>query len=259
MENKDINYKVPILEKGIDVLEHLSLHPRGQALPEIKNELDISQTTLYRLLNALVRLGYVRYNDETKHYMLTCKLLTLGFRALNEHHVLEMVLPRLHTLRDQLRETTCFGVLGEEKGVLIDQAPGSHTFSFSMSPGMPFELHSSAPGKALMAHLPDSVRDMYLEKMHFTRYNARTITTRKAYLEELRQVRETGYALDREEELTGVICIGAAVCNHSGYPCGAIWISGPKERLTPEVIVKDAAIICDCAHSLSQQLGYVRS
>lgn len=259
MENQDVNYKVPILEKGLAVLEYLSLHTHGGTLQDIKNELDISQTTTYRLLNAFVRLGYLLYNEETKRYALSCKLLTLGFRALNEHKLLEVVLPHLRTLRDRVKETACFGVLGEQKGIFIDQAQGNHTFSFTLSPGKPFELHCSAPGKAIMAHLPVSVRNRYLDKMAFTRYNERTITSRQAYEEELKRVAEAGYAMDCEEELSGVICIGAAILNYTGYPCGAIWISGPKDRLEPEVVTAHAAVICEVARTLSQELGYLKT
>ncbi|MFQ6929123.1 MAG: helix-turn-helix domain-containing protein [Parabacteroides merdae] len=46
------------LEKGIAVLEYLSLHTQGETLQDIKSALDISQTTAYRILNTLVRLDY---------------------------------------------------------------------------------------------------------------------------------------------------------------------------------------------------------
>ena len=48
MEKGEENYKVPNLEKGIAVLEYLSLRPQGETLQDIKNKLDISQTTAYR-------------------------------------------------------------------------------------------------------------------------------------------------------------------------------------------------------------------
>lgn len=259
MNNQDINYQVPILEKSLAVLEYLSMHTNGETLQNIKNELDISQTTVYRLLNTFTRLGYLRFNEETKRYSLTCKLLTLGFKALGEYRLMETVLPHLRTLRDRVRETTCFGVLGEKDGILIDQAQGNHTFNFSLSPGKSFELHCSAPGKAIMACLPIDIRNQYLDKMEFIRYNEHTITNREDYLKELERVSQNGYAMDREEELTGVICIGAAIKNYSGHPCGAIWISGPKERLPEEVIRDKAAIICDYARMLSERLGYYES
>ena len=51
--------------------------------------------------------------------------------------------------------------------------------------------------------------------MEFTRYNARTITTPEAYMDELEKVRKLGYAMDNEEELSGVLCIGAPIFNYT--------------------------------------------
>lgn len=185
-------------------------------------------------------------------------MLTLGFRSLNEHNLLETVLPRIRELRDIVKETVRFGVLGSEKGIFIEQAQGNHTFRFVLQPGKPFELHCSAPGKAIMAYLPNSARDHYLDCMEFTRYNSHTITTREAYLDELEKVRKLGYAMDNEEELSGVICVGAPIFKYTGYPCGAIWISGPKDRLSQEVIRKLVTSIKKMAETISEELGYSR-
>ena len=256
---KEENYKVPNLEKGLAVMEHLSMHPAGQTLQEIKGAVVVSQTTAYRILNTLVRLEYLSYDETTKRYKLTRKLLALGFRSLNEHHLLEIVLPRLRALRDRVKETACFGVLGSEKGVFIEQAQGHHTFRFVLTPGKPFELHCSAPGKAIMAFLPDTTRDRYLSAMPFTRYNERTIVDRDAYLRELETVRQRGYALDNEEEMSGVICIGAPIFNYNGYPCGALWISGPKDRLTPETMEAASRHLRESTREISVELGYSRT
>ena len=256
MEKVEENYKVPNLEKGIAVLEYLSLRSAGETLQDIKSALDISQTTAYRILNTLVRLEYLYFNEETKKYKLSRKLLTLGFRTLNEHSLLETVLPHLRDLRDRVKETACFGVLGDEKGIFIEQAQGYHTFRFVLSPGKPFELHCSAPGKAIMAYLPNTVRDRYLSYMTFPRYNDRTITSREGYLRELESVRKKGYAIDNEEEMSGVICVGAPILNYTGYPCGAIWISGPKDRLSDSVISDTVKVIKEVAGEISNELGF---
>ena len=259
MEKQEENYKVPNLEKGIAVLEYLSCQPSGETLQEIKVALDISQTTAYRILNTLVRLDYLTYNEDTKRYKLSRKLLTLGFRSLNEHNLMETVLPRLRELRDMVKETACFGVLGSKKGIFIEQAQGHHTFRFVLSPGKPFDLHCSAPGKAIMAYLPNTVRDRYLSYMEFTRFNSRTIITADDYLNELENVRKYGYAIDNEEELSGVVCVGAPIFNYTGYPCGAIWISGPKDRLSKDVIKASAKQIMHITGLVSAELGYGRT
>lgn len=256
MEKIDENYKVPNLEKGLAVLEYLSLRSAGETLQDIKSALDISQTTAYRILNTLVRLEYLLFDEDTKRYKLSRKLLTLGFRTLNEHNLLETVLPHLRDLRDRVKETACFGVLGDEKGIFIEQAQGHHTFRFVLSPGKPFELHCSAPGKAIMAYLPNTTRERYLSYMAYPRYNERTITTREAYLKELDTVRKQGYAMDNEEELNGVICLGAPIFNYTGYPCGAIWVSGPKDRLSRETARATARSIKEVAGQISSELGF---
>ena len=258
-EKFEESYKVPNLEKGINVLEYLSNYPDGKPLQDIKKSLDISQTTTYRILNTLVRMEYLIYNDETKKYRLSHKLLCLGYQALNEHNIMETVLPRLRGLRDQVQETACFGVLGEEKGIFIEQAQGNHAFRFVLSQGKPFELHCSAPGKAIMAFLPNISRDRYLSYMTYPKFNERTIRTETDYLEELEKVRKLGYALDNEEELNGVICIGAPIFNFTGHPCGAIWISGPKDRLSENSIELSAKQIKQVALDISIELGYART
>ena len=256
MEKSEENYKVPNLEKGIIVLEYLSNFPDGKSLQEIKKSLNISQTTVYRILNTLVRMDYLLYNDDTKRYKLSHKLLCLGYKTLQEHNLLETVLPRLRELRDIVEETVCFGVLGDEKGIFIEQAQGNHAFRFVLSPGKPFELHCSAPGKAIMAYLPNVSRDRYLSRMSFKKFNERTILSKEVYLNELDKVRKLGYALDNEEELNGVICVGAPVFNFTGHPCGAIWISGPKDRLTQEIISISADHIKKITFLISSELGY---
>lgn len=256
MKKGEENYKVPNLEKGLAVLEYLSLCPKGKSLQEIKLALDISQTTAYRILNTMVRLEYLSYAEESKRYRLSMKLLNLGYRSLNEHSLLEIVIPYLSELRDLVKETACFGVLGDQKGIFVEQAQGHHTFRFVLSPGKPFELHCSAPGKAIMAYLPNAVRNRYLSYMEFKRYNERTITNREAYLKELNEVYRQGFALDNEEEMTGVICIGAPILNYTGYPCGSIWISGPKDRLTPQAVPASAEQIKEIARKISSEMGY---
>ena len=249
-------YTVPNLEKGMAVLECLALHPEGLGMQKMKTLLDIPQTTIYRILNTMFRLGYLLYDEKVKEYKLSGKLLTLGFASLNEHNLLEIVLPYLRELRDVVKETVCFGVLGSEKGVFIEQAQGHHTFRFVLSPGKAFELHCSAPGKAIMAYLPIVMRDRYLSLMNFEKFNERTITNREAYLTELDKVLKMGYAVDNEEELTGVVCVGVPILNYKGFPCGTVWLSGPKDRLTGTVIEEDAQHLKKVAKEISERLGY---
>ncbi len=254
---KSAKYKVPGLEKGLEIMEYLSkCSSGGGTLHEIQERLDIAQTTAYRILCTLIRLEYISYDESSKRYILSRKLLMLGYRTLSEHSILEAVIPRLRELRDALHETTCFGVLGDGQGILIEQVQGDNTFCYVMSPGKTFDLHCSAPGKAMLAFLPKVEYKKQLSKMPFTPYNKRTITTLDELETELNTVLKCGYAMDNEEELSGVMCIGAPILNHIGYPCGAIWISGPKDRILQQGIESYTATVVEIATQTSKDLGY---
>ncbi len=253
---EDVKYNVPGLERGIEIIEYLSKYPKGRTLQEIYMQLSIPQTTAYRILCTLIRREYMIYSDVSKRYILSKKLLMLGYRTLSEYSLLESVLPRMRALRALIHETRCVGVLGDRSGILIEQVQGDHAFCFTMSPGKSFELHCSAPGKAIMANLPRVECEKYLERMEFTFHNERTITCRERYEKELEEVFECGYAMDREEELTGVVCVGAPILNHVGYPCGAIWTSAPKDRVVDANAEFVIGSIKDAAYRISKDMGY---
>ncbi|MFR9575320.1 MAG: IclR family transcriptional regulator [Rikenellaceae bacterium] len=253
---EEVKYNVPGLERGIEIIEYLTNYPKGRTLQEIHHELNIPQTTAYRILCTFIRCEYVTYNEDSKRYKLSMKILMLGYRTLKDCSLLESVMPRMRELRDLIHETICFGVLGDNEGVLIEQVQSDRAFCFSMTLGKSFELHCSAPGKAIMANLPRVECDRYLSRMTFTRHNERTITNIDDYKRELEEVFECGYALDREEELTGVMCVGAPILNHVGYPCGAIWTSAPVDR----VVKGDAEFVIESikniAVQISKDMGY---
>ena len=106
--------------------------------------------------------------------------------------------------------------------------------------GHRFPLHTAAPGKALLAVLPESERGDLVRSLEYTRFNRRTIVGPAAMHAELARVRELGYAVDRGEELEDIRCVAAAVLDHRGYPLAAIWIGGPASRLADSALAAPA-------------------
>ena len=72
-----------------------------------------------------------------------------------------------------------------------------------------------------------------------------------ALVEELRLVRRSGHAVDREEYLPGVICVGAAIRNHLGAVVGAISASAPALRATQGHMARMREGVTDAARELS--------
>ena len=253
------NYKVPNLERGLEIMELLADNSTGLSIQEIKNELNLSQTTVFRITQSLLQLGYLRRDEESKHFFLTRKMLTVGFRSINEHDLLGIALPWMRQLRDELKETVFLGVIGDTEGVFIEQALGTYPFKFMLTPGNKFPYHCSAPGKAMLAYMPEKEQQATIDKIVLDRYNENTITTKSKLLKELKEVNENGFSLDREEQLKGVVCVGAPLFDYQGVPKASIWISGPTERVNEKVWNDQGAMVKQYADKISFEMGYKNS
>jgi len=251
-------YNIPILEKGMEVIELIAQYPNGLTIQEMVNSLDHSKTSIYRIVCSLEEMGYLHKSTLSNSFSITRKLFKIGLSSLGTTTIIEHSYDPMRRLRDKLRETVVLGTLMGTKIVILEQVIGSHHFSFILKPGMGVCLHASAPGKVFMANIENYERDEILSKIEFTKFTDRTIINAYYYLQELDEVKSCGYGLDRGEELSGVRCIGAPIFNQAGKTAASVWISGPAERLSDEVIVEFSKEVVLCASEISEKMGFIK-
>ena len=71
-----------MLEKGMGVLELLADYHSGLTIQEMCSHLSYPKTTIYRLANTLLEMGYLGKDEDTNHFFLSRKLFRLGLAAL---------------------------------------------------------------------------------------------------------------------------------------------------------------------------------
>lgn len=249
-------YKVPILDRTLDLLELLSRHPEGLTLTAMTEALAMPKNSVFRIATTLTLRGYAERDEGTKAYRASRKLLSLGHAALGGARLIQAAAPILTALRDATGETALLGTLAGNHGVVLDQVPSSHPVKVVVEIGHAFTLHTAAPAKAMLAYWSPEARKAFVHQMKFTKHTRHTITGASAFLAELQQARASGYALDRGEESETFACAAAAVFDHRGHPVAAIWISGPSDRVTLARLKKLGPTVKEFADQLSRQLGY---
>ncbi|MCP4453507.1 MAG: hypothetical protein GY809_18765 [Planctomycetes bacterium] len=115
--------------------------------------------------------------------------------------MVEMSVDIMRQLRDVTRETVLLVTLLNDAMIVLKQIPGSHPFKFIMDAGSRVHLHTSAPGKAAMAFLPDSKQTEVLVRLKLGRFNGRTITRKSDLKKALKTIQKKGYAVDCAEQL----------------------------------------------------------
>lgn len=249
-------YRVPSLDRALSILELVAREPRGLIVSEVARRLQLPKNAAFRIMVTLHARGYLERDPLSKAYRLSRRLLSLAYMAIDEHNLIEKSLDVMRQLRDQTGETALIGTLGYDHGLVLEQVPSSHPVKCLVAIGHRFPLHTAAPGKALLAFLPEQERQAYLERIPFTRFNERTITDPEQFAQELAEVRRRGFAVDRGEELEGLHCVAAPIFNHRGYPLASIWITGPAERLRLELFDPMASYVMEAAAEISRRFGY---
>lgn len=249
-------YVIPNLKRAFEVLECVAKNPRGVSFMQLLERLKISKTTLFRILETLESSGYLTTSVEGGLYTLSRKIMTLAYSALEEPNIAAESFDVMRRLRDEAGETVMLGALMEDSCIMVEQEAGPHDFNFTGKLGMKSPLHASAPGKALLAHLPPDALEGALKKISFVRHTERTISNRADLEKELAAIRRRGFATDDGEAVEGLRCAAAAIFNSKGYPAAVLWITGPSRRVSKADLPRLGAMVVRAAREISAKLGH---
>ena len=249
-------YRVQVLERAVDILQVLSEDSRELAAGEMAERLSLHKSTIHRLLMVLDQHRLIRRNSETGKYALGLRLFELGTRAVRGLQLREQAQPFLDRLARETGETAHICVLDRGDMVSIAYAEGPRSLRMPATVGRRTPAYCSAVGKALLAFLPESALDDILSARPLRACTSKTLVTRPALLNDLRQTRTRGYSIDDEEIEKGLRCVGGAVWNYSGEVVAAISVAGPAFRITKGRVPAVARLVLAITRGLSTELGY---
>ena len=218
-------------------------------ISELGRALDLSPSTVHRIVRALVAAEFVEQNERTNRYYLGRAAVLLGQVAQHRYR-LDLCLPLLERLGAESDESVNLVMRDGNTGVVTFRVECPHELRFHQPVGSRVGLHCSASGKSILAFSDD--RDRALESLgRLDPETPSTITSRAALEEDLDRTRERGYSIDDEEFRPGVRCVGAPVLDASGHARAAIAVQGPSIRLPPERLEEIAPLVVRTAQEVS--------
>ncbi|MFM7042699.1 MAG: IclR family transcriptional regulator [Planctomycetaceae bacterium] len=228
---RDSGYRTPALDRSLAVLEFISAHPEGVTRQEIRTGLGFSTNLVFRLTRALEAHGYVEQHPG-RRYVLTRRLLGLAQPRRDERSLVQLSLEPMRWLRDTTGESAHVGVRVGGECLVLDRVIGSQPYKCYVEAGTMGPLHAAAPGKAMLAWLPERTLDEVLVDYDFRPLTPATITSRRAFVAHLATVRERGWALDLGETVEGHHCLAAPILDADDTPVASLWITAIAPRLT---------------------------
>lgn len=157
-ENRERKYSAPALEKGLDVLELLAARGGPLTLSQMANELSRSVGELFRMVEALIRRGYIAPAESGEGLELTDKLFALALARPPARSLLEHALPEMTQLARAIGQSCHLAVASNEQMVVIAriEAPGNEGYSVRVGNRRPLVVSTS--GLVLYAFQPPNIR-----------------------------------------------------------------------------------------------------
>ncbi len=222
---------------------------------DLSRQLQQPKTTVQRGLMTLHEAGWIRpTNEPRRRWKITSKLFMLSRSAETEARLRRAALPIMQTLRDETQETTHLMVREERHLVLIERVNSPLALRTVRDLGSRSPLHTSANGKAFLAHLTAREQEDYLNgKLSQLTENSKTDPD--LIRKDLAQIRKLGYATNIGELDLHVHAVAAPVVNQEGRPIAALSISCPSSRLPLEKMPLFGEKVIAAARTVSLRLA----
>ncbi|WP_228717397.1 IclR family transcriptional regulator [Allosaccharopolyspora coralli] len=223
---------VQSLARGLTVIRAFDESRPRMTLSEVARATNLSRAAARRFLHTLVQMGYV--STDGRVFALTPRVLELGFSYLSSISLPEIAQPHLEQLASQVDESASVSVLDGDDIVYVARVPTSRIMTVSITIGTRFPAYATSMGRVLLASLPNTDIESYLDRVRIESLGPRTITDVDALRKELDMIRARGWSLVDQELEAGLRSIAAPVHGPGGRVVAAANVSSHAGRNGPE-------------------------
>ena len=244
------------VDRALDLLDILAGATGDLPLNELASLAGLNASTCHHLLATLARRGYVGQTSRSRGYFLGPRITELSQLRIKQFSLVDIAMPELRRLNQETLESVHLAVMQGHALVTLAKLDSRLPIRVgSDDEGKTNAAHATATGKAILAWLPETEIARVIADTGLHRFTDRTIATIAELMEELRLVRRNGYSVDNEEFQPGVVCIGAAIRDHTGAVIGSVSCSMPKMRAEGDHEARVRSAVKACAVAVSDRFG----
>lgn len=230
---------------SLEIIEYIRKNGSVR-IKQLVEESDLAPSTVHRHLVTLEQQGYVQRYGET--FQLGLKFLDLS-GYVRSQWPLDVITDIVSDLAEQTEEEIDFFTVDRGRLISLESHHQKYHETLRYREGNEeeteeyhsryYHMHAMAAGKALLAEYPRSRIEEIVDQWGLPAKTDNTITSESKLFEEIKTIREQGYAIDNEEYAPGLRTVGKAVYNPNGGLFGALNVAGPRYRMDGVVLAKE--------------------
>jgi IclR family acetate operon transcriptional repressor len=225
-------YAIESVDNALRILQ--MVRDSGQIrVSDAAAELGIARSTAHRLLAMLVYRDFA-VQAEDRSYRPGPAIAAQPLRGEPTQRLRQVMRPHMEVLCDQVAETVNLVVRLGTQTRFLHTVESAQVLRVTDRQGTILPAWKTSGGKALLAELPDAQLTALLRGANGRPPEGMTAAERRSLVNELRRVRDQGYAENIEESESGVCAIGVCVRDKAGEPVAALSVSAPSVRYTPD-------------------------
>lgn len=256
-EKKPGDSYVQSFARGLEVIRSFSAQAPAQTLSEVAAQTGLTRAGARRILLTLQTLGYVE--SDGKHFVLTPRILDLGFAYLSSQPLWNLATPLMETLAETVQESCSTGVLDGLEVVYVARVHTYKIMSTNLGVGSRLPAFWTSMGRVLLAGLPPDKLQTLLDTCPREAFTRHTLLEDAALLTAIDQVRTQGWALINQELEEGLISAAAPIFNARGEVAAAINVSGQANRTNAQAMqARIVPHVLQTAQGISQLLRTAR-
>lgn len=198
-------------EKGLAILDVFQEPPHRFSLNTIVKKTAMNRTTVYRNLCTLESRGFISKDEKTKTYRLGPTTFMFGNLYLTSGSYEERVYNVLEEIAAKTKESVGLARRDGDKVVSIYSVEAHQSIKMNDRPGTFYPMNKGSYGKCLMAFHEKPITADKLKGMKFEKTTPNTLTTPEEILAEYKKIREQGYVISIDENLSYVIGVGIPI------------------------------------------------
>ncbi|MDM8167569.1 IclR family transcriptional regulator [Roseovarius sp.] len=197
---------------------------------EVNAQIGLPKPTIHRLFSTLEEEGFLQRDMDGRTYSPGPRLREMAGGILSSLRIRTARQAVLKRISREIGETCNIALPDRDCMTYLERVETEWPLRIQLPIGTRVPFYCTASGKMYLSSLATNHLRSYLEATDLEQRTPNTITDPDALFDEIAEVRNAGYALDREEFMEDMIAVAVPIQDTNGRLMATLSFHAPSQR-----------------------------